>query len=40
MFAHADIVFADRKHRNKLLRIRVRRQDAAAKALAFLSSSR
>lgn len=40
MFAHADIVFADRKHRNKLLRIRARRQDVAARALAFLGASR
>ncbi len=40
MFAHADIFFADRKRGSRLLRIRVRRQDTATKALAFFSGSR
>ncbi|MCR4311882.1 MAG: hypothetical protein NUV56_01225 [Candidatus Uhrbacteria bacterium] len=40
MFAHADIFFADRKGRNRLFRVRIRRQATAAKALAFFSGSR
>lgn len=40
MFAHADIFFADRKRRNQLLRVRIRRQETAAKALAFFSGTR
>ncbi len=35
MFAHADIVFADRKHKRRLLRVRVRRETAAMRVIDF-----